>query len=181
MNQNSHKWRVTKQDYLFRKSKSNLVANLVIDVVKVAKIWEENKTISKSFNGVVHFASSGNGSNKPNLEERGKIVEIESGNKTEEIILGDQTSTRNTMKKKLDIYLKQLLVLYMKNKSRCLKITEKVSFNIASEASYVYILSGHKFIKNAIKWSILASIWKPETCGQNETFRMMFKHCAVRT
>ena len=33
--------------------------------------------------------------------------------------------------------------------ARCLKITEKVSFNIASEASYVYILSGQKFIKNA--------------------------------
>ena len=28
------------------------------------------------------------------------------------------------------------------------KSTEKVSFNIASEASYVYILSGQKFIKN---------------------------------
>ena len=26
----------------------------------------------------------------------------------------------------------------------CLKITEKVSFNVASEASYVYILSGQK-------------------------------------
>ena len=33
--------------------------------------------------------------------------------------------------------------------AQCLKITEKVSFNIASEASYVYILSGQKFIKNA--------------------------------
>ena len=33
--------------------------------------------------------------------------------------------------------------------SLCLKITEKVSFNIASEASYVYILSGQKFMKNA--------------------------------
>ena len=33
--------------------------------------------------------------------------------------------------------------------ARCLKITEKVSFKIASEASYVYILSGQKFIKNA--------------------------------
>ena len=32
---------------------------------------------------------------------------------------------------------------------RCLKITVKVSFNIASEASYVYILSGQKLIKNA--------------------------------
>ena len=28
------------------------------------------------------------------------------------------------------------------------KITEKVVFNIASEASYVYILSGQKLIKN---------------------------------
>ena len=32
---------------------------------------------------------------------------------------------------------------------QCLKITEKVSFNIASEASYVHILSGKKLIKNA--------------------------------
>ena len=35
------------------------------------------------------------------------------------------------------------------HKARCLKITAKVSFNIASEASYVYILSGQKLIKNA--------------------------------
>ena len=33
--------------------------------------------------------------------------------------------------------------------TRCLKITEKVSFNIASEASYVYMLSGQKLVKNA--------------------------------
>mgnify|MGYP001363378883 CR=1 FL=1 len=33
--------------------------------------------------------------------------------------------------------------------ARCLKITEKVSFNIASEASYLYILSGQKLSKNA--------------------------------
>ena len=33
--------------------------------------------------------------------------------------------------------------------AQCLKITEKVTFNIASEASYVYILSGQKLIKNA--------------------------------
>ena len=32
---------------------------------------------------------------------------------------------------------------------RCLKITEEVSFNIASEASYVYILSVQKLTKNA--------------------------------
>ena len=29
------------------------------------------------------------------------------------------------------------------------KITEKVSFNITSEASYVYILTGQKLIKDA--------------------------------
>ena len=33
--------------------------------------------------------------------------------------------------------------------ARCLKITEKVSFKIASEASYVYILSGQKLVQNA--------------------------------
>ena len=33
--------------------------------------------------------------------------------------------------------------------TRYLKFTEKVAFDIASEASYVYILSGQKFIKNA--------------------------------
>ena len=41
--------------------------------------------------------------------------------------------------------------------AQCLKITEKVAFNIASEASYVHILSGKKFIENAEKRSILAS------------------------
>ena len=45
-------------------------------------------------------------------------------------------------KKKYDL-------LKEKKAAQCLKITEKVSFNIASEASYVYILSGHKFIENA--------------------------------
>ena len=53
--------------------------------------------------------------------------------------------------------------------ARCLKITEKVPFNIASEASYVYILSGQKtFIKKCEKWSNLASFWKPKACGQTE-------------
>ena len=33
--------------------------------------------------------------------------------------------------------------------TQCLKITKKVAFNNASEASFVYILSGQKFIKNA--------------------------------
>ena len=37
----------------------------------------------------------------------------------------------------------------VKKLTRCLKILKKVSFNIASEMSNVYILSGQKFIKNA--------------------------------
>ena len=42
---------------------------------------------------------------------------------------------------------------------RCLKITEKVSFNIASEASYVYILNGQKLIfKNDENWLKMTKI-----------------------
>ena len=37
----------------------------------------------------------------------------------------------------------------MKYRAQYLKITQKVAFDIASEASYVYILSEQKFIKNA--------------------------------
>ena len=39
-------------------------------------------------------------------------------------------------------------VMYSQS-TKCLKITEKVSFNIASEANYIYILSGQKLIRNA--------------------------------
>ena len=35
------------------------------------------------------------------------------------------------------------------SQSQSLKILEKVSFNITSEASYIYILSVQKLIKNA--------------------------------
>ena len=38
--------------------------------------------------------------------------------------------------------------------TQCLKIFPKVVFNIASEASYVYILRGQKLIKNAKNGSI---------------------------
>ena len=43
-----------------------------------------------------------------------------------------------------------------------MKITEKVSFNIASEASNVYIWNGQKFIKNAKN----GQFGEPEVCGQ---------------
>ena len=46
-----------------------------------------------------------------------------------------------------------------------LKITEKVTVNMASEGSHIYILGGQKFIKTS-KWSNLASFWKPEETGQ---------------
>ena len=54
--------------------------------------------------------------------------------------------------------------------AQCLKITEKVSFNIASEASYVYILSGQKFIKKAKN----GQFWR---VFENATFLVIFKHC----
>ena len=47
--------------------------------------------------------------------------------------------------------------------TQCLKITEKVSSNIASEASYVFILSGQTFIK---KWQNEPSFRKPEAYRQ---------------
>ena len=47
-----------------------------------------------------------------------------------------------------------------------MKITEKVSFNIASEASYAYILSGQKLIKNAKNGQFWRVFDKPEACGQ---------------
>ena len=50
--------------------------------------------------------------------------------------------------------------------TQCLKITEKVAYNIASEASYVYILNGQKFIKNAKKTVTFASLGKTEAYGQ---------------
>ena len=45
------------------------------------------------------------------------------------------------------------------------KLHKKVSFKIASDASYVYILSGQKFIKNAKK-SIFAIFLKTKVYGQ---------------
>ena len=58
------------------------------------------------------------------------------------------------------------LILIFHCFTQCLKITEKVPLNIASKASYVYILRGQKSINNAKKGSISASFWKPEPCGQ---------------
>ena len=47
-----------------------------------------------------------------------------------------------------------------------MKITETVSFNIASEASYIYILSGQKLVKNAKYGQFWRVFKKTEACGQ---------------
>ena len=51
-------------------------------------------------------------------------------------------------------------VVVVKTLAQCLKIPQKVSFNIASEASYVYII---KVDKTLLK---MPKIWKPEAWGQ---------------
>ena len=88
--------------------------------------------------------------------------------------------------------------------SQCLKITEKVAFNIASEASYVYILSGQILIKSANIGPIYSvfenlklqsnSVTRQVTFNRtkiggkcqnlkikNATFWVIFKHCDFRT
>ena len=54
--------------------------------------------------------------------------------------------------------------------TQCLKIAQKVAFNIASEASYVYILSGQKFIINAQNgqlWRLWSnSVTRHVTCNK---------------
>ena len=50
--------------------------------------------------------------------------------------------------RKLLMYFPDLFHM-IDHKARCLKIIGKVSFNIECVASYVYILSGQKLIKNA--------------------------------
>ena len=81
---------------------------------------------------------------------------------------------------------------------QCLKITEKVSFNIASVASYVYILSGLKLIekaKNGPFWRVFENLkLAVKQCYQtgqklvenaktkkfqNATFWLIFKHCGL--
>ena len=50
--------------------------------------------------------------------------------------------------------------------TRYLKIAEKVSFNIASEASYVYILSGQKLKLKIPKMVHFDEFLKSKACGQ---------------
>ena len=59
-----------------------------------------------------------------------------------------------------------LCIIKQPTPPHCLKITKKVSFNIASEASYVYILSGQNLIKNAKNAPFWRAFRKPEASGQ---------------
>ena len=68
-------------------------------------------------------------------------------------------SAQNCSSQKSDVANSSLHLQAIKTESQCLKITGKVSFNIASEASYVYILSGQKLIKNA-KNGPFGEFWK---------------------
>ena len=57
--------------------------------------------------------------------------------------------------------------------SQWLKIDQQVAFNIASKASYVYNLSGQKFIKSA-KLVHFCEVFE----DLNATFLVIFLHCA---
>ena len=46
----------------------------------------------------------------------------------------------------LELHLKYF---WLASVARCMKITEKVSFNITSQACYVYSFNGQKLIENA--------------------------------
>ena len=57
---------------------------------------------------------------------------------------------------------------------RCFKIKEKVSLNIASEASYVYILS------NSVTRMVISTKGQNWWEKSNETFWVIFKHCVMK-
>ena len=89
----------------------------------------------------------------------------------ESLLLQTQVSlAKNTRENLLSVHilLNKILIKAARPASaqtRCLKIAENVSFNVASEASYVYILSWQKFSKNAENGQFWL-FWKPEACGQ---------------
>ena len=58
----------------------------------------------------------------------------------------DSTTKSNSVK---HFHFRYLHKTKNSGNAQCLKITEKVSFNIASETSYVKILSGRKLIRSA--------------------------------
>ena len=62
--------------------------------------------------------------------------------------------------------------------TQCLKITENVSFNIASESSYVYILSGQKF-KKMPKMVNFGDFFKIAKCDILGNFQTLCTHVVL--
>ena len=95
---------------------------------------------------------------KKGKKQKGEEISVERVEQIPKKLFGEEVN------KEID-YVKDLLKMQVEEedvagKSQCLKNGQKVAFNIASEASYVCILSRQKLIKNGIKWSILTSFWK---------------------
>ena len=75
------------------------------------------------------------------------------------------------------VTVKETIVTLMKNviakntsHNTVFKNYRKVTFNIASEASYIYISSGqNQSHKKCQKWSILVTFWKPKVCFPTDT------------
>ena len=67
---------------------------------------------------------------------------------------------------KMQFAMHYYLRIYILSSNTMFENHKKVSLNIASEASYAYILSG----QNLIKYGILASFWKAVACGQTGQF-----------
>ena len=112
------------------------------DSVKISGRPNRSGTGSAELSGLVRFGDFSSGSVRPN----------------QKILVRSTTSeNRSSSKRKYITYSiskSNHLKFYIFYDTQCLEITEKVSFNLASEASYIYISSGQKFIENAKTWSI---------------------------
>ena len=73
--------------------------------------------------------------------------------------MGEITLSRLSISTSKENKLGQFISIF-RTFSQCLKIAQKVAFKIASEASYVYNLSGQKFIKNASNFSDFVKLTK---------------------
>ena len=78
---------------------------------------------------------------------------------------GHEHETRERTEIQTSKWLDEIILKWNKSNwsdSQCLKITYKVSFNIASEASYINILSGQKLIKKTKSGRICRILENPK-------------------
>ena len=71
-----------------------------------------------------------------------------------------------TIRKQILSQLLRGICFKIRKCAQCLKITEKVSFNIASRSELHLHFEWTKVNQKYQKWSILSSFWKPEAYGQ---------------